>query len=1116
MTKTKKVSIAIAAVLAVLAGGAFWVLGKGNLAADLVAQKAREIARERLGAELSLDTVSGNPLAGFHFGRISLAYKGSPVLSAGDLSVSFKLLSLLGSNPAVKRLALSGLEMDLERATDFMKQFEGGGASRLEVNRLVVEQGTLKTRFGEVRLPKLQASIAGSRYQADFEAETRGVPFSGKVRLVHEGSRTELDSLDLSIRKGKASFSGAVRPGLDLKGSLEAVDVADAPAFWPKAGRAGDYKGTVSGPVSLAGTWEDPRIRGNLKLAGGEVYGFTVDSAEAALSYASGRLKLDGLTGKSGEGTFSGALDLSLEKGPARASGNFAAKGIPLGTLATRLGGLEGVKGTLNVPRMTFTGTLPAIALRGRVESPSIEFRGEVLEKAAADLALSENRLLSVSGTGLWMTGPVRFQGTVSLAKAPVMDLSVKASGLSIEKMSSRFSGLKGMEGKGLVNAELTLSGSPKNPRISGKAASDRLVAKGETIDSASAGFSLAGETVTVSSLTARWHQAAVSGSGTIGRIRSESPVFAFSGTARGLEAGGLASRLPDLEKLQLSGTGSADWKVSGTAKDLSYSVSFSSSRIETPDFRIAGVRADVNGRLQEKAESPPLEVRFSSEAAALGKARAEALSGTLVRTKEEIAVPAFSARLAGGQVKGSGRILPGKGNEPAKLDFSASAAGVGLQTLSSWAGLKEPVSGKADLSLTFGGTTKDPVLGVEAAVGTLMASGLKLTEVRLKGSGKPSDMVFDPVTASVGEGRIAASGHLRSKEGAPLSVEFNAKGTDLDLKTLASGMQGAGESAPTGRIDLSLKGRFADGRVDGSGELASKGTIRFMGTTLADLKTPLVLEKGRLAASNLTGLAYGGRLEGNLALGDGKKWTARFSLSGADLDAYLREQMKLEGRVTGRFDLDFQGGGTLGSENSMEGSGLFSAKGGEVSGFRYVKAISALYGRSTVRYKVLDAPYRLQGERLILSDGRAEAVEGDPLFEYVEFEGTVGPKKVLALNVSGRVNVQAVNALVGGVRGGVLQAGKSVQEILQGFLQGATGAMSTRDIRTVRGRVVGTTDKPSLTDLRIEGAAQQETPAQSDVPETGPSEPAAQPTQPDLQDVIQQEILKRIFNPSP
>jgi len=158
-------------------------------------------------------------------------------------------------------------------------------------------------------------------------------------------------------------------------------------------------------------------------------------------------------------------------------------------------------------------------------------------------------------------------------------------------------------------------------------------------------------------------------------------------------------------------------------------------------------------------------------------------------------------------------------------------------------------------------GTTKEPALDIEASVPALQAMGLKLNDVRLKGAGKPSDMTFDPVTASVGGGRVAATGRARSPEGAGLSLEFSAKGTDLDLRTLAAGLQGTGEAVPTGKIDLSLKGSFSDGKAQGTGELASKGSIRFMGTTLSDLRAPLSLQKGRIQAPNVTASAYGGMI---------------------------------------------------------------------------------------------------------------------------------------------------------------------------------------------------------------------------------------------------------------
>lgn len=1107
MSKAKAVAFAIGVGILFLAGSSAWVLSRGNLAADFVARKAVEIARERMGAELSLEGVSGNPLTGFHFGRVALAYRGKPVLSAGDLSVSFKVLSLFGSNPALKALSLSGLQMDLQQAADFLKQFEGSGASRLEVNRLVVNGGAVRTRWGEVKLSKLEASIAGNRYQARFEAEARGVPFSGRVRLEHGAESTVLEDLEVAVRKGKVSFSGDIRPNLHLKGAIDGVDIADVPAFWPKAGKPEDFRGTVSGPVTLSGTWEKPRIQGHLKLSGGQLWGFSAEEAQAGLAVDPENLKLEGLSGKTGEGNFSGSLQMSLAKGPAVVKGTLSARGISVEAFRSRFPELEGLKGKVDLQNVSFSGTRGNLRLQGRLESPALEFRGDVLERVKADVALSEKRILSLRGNGVWMAGPVGFDGTVALEKTPVLSLSVKASAVSLEKLSSRFSGLKDLAGKGSLQAELILSGPIKAPAVRGRLASDRLAAKGETFEALRAAFSLSAETVTVTSLSARWNQALLSGKGTINQIRSETPVLNFSGTAAGIETGAFASRVKDLETMQLSGTGTADWKVSGTAKSLSFDVTFSSNRIETPEIRLSGLRADVKGRVQEKAEAAPLEIRFSTDAAAWGKARVEAISGSLTRTKESYEIPAFSARLAGGQVKGSGKMIPGKEKEPARLDFKAEATGIGMQTLSAWAGLKEPVQGKADLSVTVGGTAKDPLVGLNASIPSLQAAGLKLADVRLKGTGKPSEMTFDPVSASVGGGSITATGRLTSKEGTPATLEFSVKGTDLDLKTLASGMQSGQEVPPMGKIDLSLKGTLSDLRVGGSGVVVSKGPIRFLGTTLGELRIPLVLEKGRILATGLTGSAYGGRLEGNLAFGEGKKWTGQFSLSEADLDAYLKEQMKLDGRVTGRFDLDFQGGGTLGVENSTEGSGVFRSKNGEVSGFKYVKAISALYGRSSIRYRVLDAPYRLQGDRLILSEGKAEAFENDPLYEYVDFEGTVGPKKALALNVRGRVNIQALNALVGGVRGGVLQAGKSVQEILQGVLQGVTGGMSARDIRMVRGRVVGTTDKPALTDLRIEGA-----PLQQPAPE--PSPPSEPSQAPDLQDAIQQEILKRIFNP--
>ena len=63
--------------------------------------------------------------------------------------------------------------------------------------------------------------------------------------------------------------------------------------------------------------------------------------------------------------------------------------------------------------------------------------------------------------------------------------------------------------------------------------------------------------------------------------------------------------------------------------------------------------------------------------------------------------------------------------------------------------------------------------------------------------------------------------------------------------------------------------------------------------------------------------------------------------------------------------------------------------------------------------------------------------------------------------------------------------------------------------------RAAGTTDKPSLTNLRIEGATLQPQQQQQAAPETAqPQDQAPVQAPPDIRDTIQQEILKRIFKP--
>ena len=72
--------------------GLFLVVGLAGLvligasmdfAGDLVVREATKAVKEMLGADLTVDGISGNPIKGFTTGKISLVKEGKPLFSAG-------------------------------------------------------------------------------------------------------------------------------------------------------------------------------------------------------------------------------------------------------------------------------------------------------------------------------------------------------------------------------------------------------------------------------------------------------------------------------------------------------------------------------------------------------------------------------------------------------------------------------------------------------------------------------------------------------------------------------------------------------------------------------------------------------------------------------------------------------------------------------------------------------------------------------------------------------------------------------------------------------------------------------------------------------------------------
>jgi hypothetical protein len=114
-----------------------------------------------------------------------------------------------------------------------------------------------------------------------------------------------------------------------------------------------------------------------------------------------------------------------------------------------------------------------------------------------------------------------------------------------------------------------------------------------------------------------------------------------------------------------------------------------------------------------------------------------------------------------------------------------------------------------------------------------------------------------------------------------------------------------------------------------------------------------------------------------------------------------------------------------------------------------------------------------------IMPGSHMTAPAGDPLYRYVNIDGSVFYTKRLELHGMAEVNLQVLNAFVGAVKG-VATGGASIQEALQGLLGGMIPGSSTGDFREVTFDVAGTLDSPKLMSLQVQRKPTDEQPAET------------------------------------
>lgn len=1122
MGKTGKIALVLVIAASIAAGAALVVASRADIGASTVAGELDKVARQYLGGELSTSSISGNPLRGFTISDLSLSRDGKVLFTSKQASLSFKLLSLLSGSPRVKALSFAGADLDWSRIAPLLSFEKSDEPVALPFDRFNIVKSIIRTKEGDLKVEDAKILISGQSVDIAGSMLFREMPFSAKAKLGLGQERLDINDLEVKLAGGSLSLSGRLTPVVDVSGKLSNLDIGILEKIWPDLAKQG-YSGTFSTTLSAKGSWPDVSIQGVLEIPKGKVYGIDMEKISSPWSFAGNALEITDLRGTANGTPVSGKIQFVFSSMPPITTVDIKAgkadikawrKSFPWLSIAD--GAIDSIEISLQGPSNSLSGPIT-------LKASSLILAKQPLSGVQAVMTMERGSKILLNLGAKWLGSDVTGKGGITIAATPTFDITLTGKDLDLAKAASIIP-VKNMDLSGKASGSVRIFGKGQDVQSEGTLWSPAIRTAGETIEKPDIAFGYLKGTITLKSIAALWRGTRITGSGNISGLAQEKGAFDLSGSVDETPVSSLAGFVPALLELKLDGRASANWSLNGPVKTPTLALEIRSPRISVPGMaKLTGLKILTKVALPPAAEMPDMRLDMAADGLHFSDFSIDKLRTALTVSKGKLLIENGQGEIFGAALSVSGSAQLASKGKPASVDLKGTVSGVDLSAV----GKSAPITmnGPLEAQISIKGELPDPQIALSGKSPSLVLAGLNLSNLTFAASGTPSRITIDELKGNAGKGTISAKGALAFKaEG--FDMDFSVDGSGLELAQLTKELQGNGAVDMSGIFDASLAGSLKGGNWNGKGELLSN-RITAYGLVFTDASVPLNLQGKKFLAQGAKGKFYGGSIaaDGSLETSSGK-WNVRGSVSGADIAPVIKDAFPLKGQISGKGDLDISLSGAFGKHMLVTGRGNLLASNGEISGFKVLKAISAAYGMSSIRYRQTDAAFKIDGNVITLLPGsRATAYPEDPLYRYFSADGPAGPGGSLNLYCSGLVNVQALNTLLGGIQGLAGAGSANPQALLEGFIGGVVGGMGQQDFRDASFRIQGTWNNPSFSNFKIASPASPQT-----IPETSgtgqtPSGNQQQvtisvptggaETPPDkeksIQEKIMQEILKNI-----
>lgn len=429
------------------------------------------------------------------------------------------------------------------------------------------------------------------------------------------------------------------------------------------------------------------------------------------------------------------------------------------------------------------------------------------------------------------------------------------------------------------------------------------------------------------------------------------------------------------------------------------------------------------------------------------------------------------------------GKIIPAPDGKPfsdASLDLTITSENINTyELLRKHLPVVRGVQGLIKSDIKVLGTVSKPLYKGNGTLAPFRYRGFVLPMLDVKFDGTRTDVNISEAKARLDKGEFSAKGRVFKKDGNWYAfLDTNGKG--MDLKQIGAYLPAQFRERLGGNVNFKFTGKGPVDNFSGNGNFSSE-RMRFLGIRIKNVNAPFYISEGYAVMEDVKAETNEGTVSGGLALDINKsKWGGNLTVLSADVEPMIKQAFPaLTGALSGKGDLKIRAEGEIGRMSTVKAGGVLVLRNGEISGFEAVEAAKKYTKGKPLLYKTLHTAFTFdEGYFTILPGSKAVAPPGDPVYRYVMLDGMINDKKQLSLFAMGKVNLRALNALLGALQG-IINVGMDftgnldTSALLHNFLGGILSGFTRTDFRFVTLNIHGTMDSPVFSNVKVDKSDQ-------------------------------------------